>query len=298
MRPMLGTFVEMRVRGLSKDVAVHAIERAFRQIARVERHMSAHDPQSDLGRLFNARGATAVAVHPWTYEVIEAAQKLHFLSSGVFDITIGASLERNSFLPAWRRQSRGRIDGTMGDIELLDRRRLRLRRPMRLDLGGIAKGFAVDRALEALTAAGATSACVNAGGDFRIFGARNDPLWIRDPSAPQRLLCIGTIQTGAVATSSGYIRCRKVASRLLSPYLDPRTGEMLDLRHSVTVIAAACMWADALTKVLALDRQAGAALLDHFEAKAIELRPSEGGVNWNLSQTLPVCNRGSKQGTP
>lgn len=297
MRPLLGTFVDVRARGLSKDAAARAIDEAFRQIAMVERRMSAHDARSDLGRLFHARGGTALTVHPWTYEVIEASHRLHVLSGGIFDVTIGANLERHSFLPAWGRKAGERISGTMARIELLGDNRIRLRRPMRLDLGGIAKGFAVDRAIDALMAAGASGGLVNAGGDFRIFDAAAEPLFVRDPAAPQRILRVGTIQIGAVATSSGYFRHRWKDSQLLAPYIDGRTGKIVNLRNSITVIAASCMWADALTKVLALDWQTGAALLDRFDAKALLLRENGRASDPIVFPPAQGCDLGIHTGT-
>ena len=270
LRPYLGTYVEVRVRGLAKAVAISAINQAFEAIATVEQLISAHDRRSDLGRIFDANDTTAV--HPWTFEVIEAAQVLYRLSHGVFDASVGAILERQGSLPLWSK-TRGRQDtGTMADVELLDKPRLRCHQPLRLDLGGIAKGFAVDRAVDVLIRAGAKAGGVNAGGDFRIFGANDEPLIIRDPAAPQRLLCAGKIQSGAVATSSGYFHRRLQDCRPASPYIDPRTGTALDLRDSVTVIAPSAMWADALTKVLAVDRQIGQTLLSRFHAEAFRLR--------------------------
>jgi thiamine biosynthesis lipoprotein len=288
LRPFLGTFVEVRVRGLVARAAVASINQAFDEIATVERHMSAHDPESDLGRIYRAEGA--IAVHPWTFEVIEAAQRLHFLSSGLFDVAVGAILERNGFLPTWQRTWGNQGGGTMGDIELLDKPCLRIHRPVRLDLGGIAKGFAVDRAVEALMAAGASAGLVNAGGDFRIFGEANEPLLVRDPAAPQRILRIGTIQAGAVATSSGYFRRSWKDSQPLAPYVDRRTGETRDLRDSVTVIAASCMWADALTKVLALDWQTGVTLIDRLNAKALLLRAPDGASRPRVCPLVPHRN--------
>lgn len=276
LRPFLGTFVEIRTCGLKEQDAVVAIDRAFAQIATVEKRMSAHDPKSDLGHLFNARPNGIVSVHAWTFEVIEYALELHRLSEGAFDITVGSILERSRYLPQWQTNPRMKACGTMADIELLQRNQLRLRRPVRLDLGGIAKGFAVDRAAEVLIEAGAGAGCVNAGGDFRIFGNSPEPLLLRDPDNPSRILCAGLIQVGAAATSAGYFRRRRRRSSVVTPLVDARTRTLLNLHESITVLAASCMWADALTKVLAVDRQQGAALLDHFDAKAVLLSGSRG----------------------
>ena len=270
MRPFLGTFVEVRVRGLVERDAMTAIDRAFAPVATVEERMSAHDPRSDLGRLFHGDGNEPVTVHPWTFQVIEAAQKLHRLSGGVFDISVGDILECEGLLPAWRKRRQIGIRGTMAGIELSDGNRIRVHFPIRLDLGGIAKGFAVDRAVDALMDSGISAGCVNAGGDFRIFGDDVEPLLVRDPMVPSRILRVGDIRTGAVATSGGYFRGqRRRRSAPVTPFVDGRTRKTLRMRESITVIASSCMWADALTKVLAIDLQSGAALLNDFDAQAL-----------------------------
>jgi FAD:protein FMN transferase len=287
LRPFLGTFVEIRTCGLKEQDAVAAIDRAFAEIATIEERMSAHDPKSDLGRFFNAAPNEIVSVHPWTFEVIGYALKLHRLSEGAFDITVGSILERNRYLPQWQSTPRMKACGTMADIELLQRNQIRLRRPARLDLGGIAKGFAVDRAAEALIEAGAGAGCVNAGGDFRIFGDCAESLLLRDPMTPNRLLRVGEIHMGAVATSSGYFRRRRTNSGPVTPLVDGRTRKTLDLHESITVIASSCMWADALTKVLAIDLQTGTALLKHFDATAVLISGAEGDLDFRVLPSRP-----------
>jgi thiamine biosynthesis lipoprotein len=262
MRPFLGTFVEVRVRGLVERDATTAIDRAFAQVATVEERMSAHDPRSDLGRLFQGDGNEPVTVHPWTFQVIEAAQRLHRLSGGVFDISVGDILEREGLLPAWRKRRQIGIRGAMAGIELSDGNRIRVYFPIRLDLGGIAKGFAVDRAVDALMDSGIPAGCVNAGGDFRIFG---------------------DIRTGAVATSGGYFREQpRRRSAPVTSFVDGRTRKTLRMRKSITVIASSCMWADALTKVLAIDLRTGAALLNDFGAQALLISETQAVLDFRV----------------
>ncbi len=266
MRPYLGTFVEIGVSGLRPATAAQAVERAFARIATVEKHMSAHDPNSDLGKLYRAAPNTTVTLHPWTVKVIAAAWELHRLSDGVFDVTVGDLLARRDLLPAWRVGKTPSRRGAMNDIELLDDRRIRVRRPVRIDLGGIAKGFAVDMAMVTLMRCRPSSAWVNAGGDMRTFGDRDRPLLVRDPAGPSRILRIGAIRTGAVATSSGYFTSQPGMSQ--SSLIDGRSGRMQVLRDSITVIAPKCLWADGLTKVMALDPVNGATLLERYSAAA------------------------------
>ena len=108
-------------------------------------------------------------------------------------------------------------------------------------LDGIAKGFAVDRATEELQAAGMKAGAVNAGGDLRLFGTELQDVYVRAPGAEQRLVDIGRTRDAAVATSG---------SALL---IDPRRARHMRVPAGVTVIAADCMTADALTKPCMLD---------------------------------------------
>src|SRR4051795_6313320 len=121
-------------------------------------------------------------------------------------------------------------------------------------LDGIAKGFAVDRAVEALQAAGVPAGTVNAGGDLRLFGSELEDVYVRQPHAEQRLLHIGRTTAAAVATSG---------SALL---VDPRGGAARTPLAGVTVIAADCMTADALTKPCMLAPERAAQIAAQFGA--------------------------------
>jgi len=117
-----------------------------------------------------------------------------------------------------------------------------LRRALRLDLGGIAKGFAVDCAVAALREAGATSGSVNAGGDLRLFGDASETVRVRLPSSPLACVPLGRASNVAFATSAGYFS---------NEVLDARTQKPLCGDSSITVRAPSCMVADALTKAVA-----------------------------------------------
>lgn len=291
MRPYLGTFVEIGVCGLSPAAATKAVNGAFACIATVQARMSAHNPASDLGRVYRAAPDTTVTLHPWTIQVIAAAKQLHDLSDGAFDITIGNLLERWRLLPSWRDPRQAACRGDMKDFELLGRTRIRVVRPTRIDLGGIAKGFAVDRAIEALIKWQPRAGWINAGGDMRTFGDRARPLLVRDPAMPRRILQIGKIQNGAAATSGGYFNSRRISERH-SSIVHGRNCEMHHLRDSITVIARECMWADGLTKVLALDPAMGASLLDRFAATAWLLTIQRQGIpNSELPRLISISSK-------
>jgi thiamine biosynthesis lipoprotein len=252
-RPLLGTFVEVCACADSVPRATGALEAAFAAVERVQRRMSFHEPQSDVSCLNRWAAHGPVAVDPWTYRVLEAASGFRDASRGVFDVTVAPELQRWGYLPAaGHAAGAGRPLRDPGAIELLPDRRVRFRRPVRIDLGGIAKGFAVDRAIEALRDAGAVAGRVNAGGDLRVFGASPTTVHVRHPGAPARVLPLAQLTDAALATSATYFARRRWRGRQVSPIVDPRRGGPWLRNTSVSVRAPTCQVADALTKVLAI----------------------------------------------
>src|SRR5262245_894080 len=162
-RPLLGTFVEIAARGKERLHLGRAIEAAFEAVARVHRLMSFYDPDSDVSRMNRDAFPKGVIVDPWTWQVIHAAQAFALESHGVFDITVASKPNAAS----WR------------DIFLRRNYEVFFRRSLIVDLGGIAKGFAVDRAVDALQENGVTAAIVNAGGDLRVFGSTSREVHLR-----------------------------------------------------------------------------------------------------------------------
>jgi thiamine biosynthesis lipoprotein len=240
LRPALGTFVELRVEGLAPQRALRAIDRAFAEVLDVQRLMSFHDRASDLSRLHRARVGAAVRIDARTCAVLEHALGIAALSQGRFDPTVAAQQVSWGLLPRPSHAAPPDPQATWRDIEIVGARRVRCARPLWIDLGGIAKGYAVDRAIEILIGAGASQAVVNAGGDLRVHGARTEPIELRHDraGAATPLLELGD---GAVATSAS------AAGR--GPHVHGRTRRPSGGR-AVSVVAPRCATADALTKVV------------------------------------------------
>src|SRR5215468_9986751 len=169
---LLGTFVEIDVTAASRSSAESAVEEAFSAVADVHRLMSFHEADSDLSRLNRTASSGAVLVHPWTYAVLEMALQINRHSDGAFDIAVAPALQRMGELPGVPHVSPSPANiADVDAIELLADNQVRFRSPsVLIDLGGIAKGFAVDRAIAALQSHGVRSAMVNAGGDLAAFG--------------------------------------------------------------------------------------------------------------------------------
>lgn len=266
-RPLLGAYVEIAVES-DTATAGKAIARAFDAVAEVGRLMSYHDPDSDLSLVNREACGRPVRVHPWTIRVLRAAQRIHSATRGLFDCSVAAALVRDGVLPDHGYFAHG--EGSPADI-VFSATEVRFNRPMTLDLGGIAKGFAVDRAVAALRHAGIAAGSVNAGGDMRVFGPAAYDIHLRDPADPSRLIRAGALNDGACATSAAYFSRRVVGNRMVCDLIDPRDGASIETARSFTVLAPTCMVADALTKVAALAGSEAARLLAPFRAKALVL---------------------------
>lgn len=236
-RPLLGTIVDIGV-PVGADQALLA---AFEAIEQVQRCMSVFEPGSDLSRSHAAAVGEPVRLHPWTAEVLRLAQELSRqtdqMTHGRLDVALGSG--------PWTLQGQG-------DDTCL----VRQSDTTRFDLGGLAKGWAVDKAVEEARQQGASAVWVNAGGDLRVQGL-SLPIALRH-EADGGVLPWAELQDGAVATSDFRPGAR---SSLSGP-----------LRQAhLSVIAPRCAWADALTKILAqqasLDSVEVQSLLRHYQAQ-------------------------------
>ena len=258
------------------DIAAAADESAllaaFAAVEEVQRLMSYHDPLSEVSRLNREADRPPVAVSTWTAQVLVLAQRLARESDGAFDITVAPQLAAMGFLPRTPANRRGERLASWRDLVLLPGNRVFFKRPLHLDLGGIAKGFAVDRAVDALLAAGAVNGCVNAGGDLRVFGDAPQTIHLRHPAQPAAMVRALTLRDAAVATSSGYFSRKQWRGSTVCALLDGRTRQPAAVRHSASVIAPTAALADALTKIVLFARPSlSTALLARHDAACVLL---------------------------
>jgi FAD:protein FMN transferase len=226
-----------------------ALECAFAAIARIETLMHPTRPGSDLARINALEGAASVRVDPHTWAVLELARRLYEASGGVFDPCLPEA------------------PGCMDDVRLIAPDRVSCRARVALDLGGIAKGYAVDRAIEALRAGGCPRALVNAGGDLRVLGSQT--VWLREAHGSAGSDRRGTLtplalQDGALAVSELEVRARPSEHR---GYY--RRGAPLAARCAYAAVGASqAAVADALTKCVLLGA-ASRHLLETFDARVV-----------------------------
>lgn len=254
-RPWLGTLVEI---ALPTDEAA-GFEVAFDAIARVHRLMSFHEASSDLARLRKTRPGDVATIAPETAEVLSCALDLHIRSDGLFDVTVGRRLVRCGFLPHEGLVHLNRFPGRMSDISFAGPCEVLQERIALIDFGGIAKGYAVDRAVEALIDHGVPAGIVNAGGDLRVFGDLCQTILLRRGDG--RSLELGDVRNLAIASSENRHTRRQWQGETRTPHIG-RTGHAVTINGLVSVAADSCMIADAMTKVAMTDHTLADRLLE------------------------------------
>jgi len=257
-RLLMGTVVEIEANHADLSIARDAIEGGLQRMVDVDRLMSTFRPDSEISLVNRLAATLAVPVGEETFGVLTEAKRIGLMSGGALDVTIHPLMQlwhcttTDGRLPSWRE-----IEATLGLVAhtglSLDpnHRCVRLHQSgMGIDLGGIAKGYAVDVAAEALTQRGVHSALINAGGDLRVVGPNRDGgswrIGLRHPLAPSRLLLSVLVEDEAVATSGNYFRYFTVGGRRYGHLLHPRTGTPADRALSATVVAQSAMRADGL----------------------------------------------------
>jgi FAD:protein FMN transferase len=259
-RPLLGTFVEIRLRDGSPSI----FSAAFAEIERIHRLMSAHLHDSDLGKIAREAHHGWVNVDPTTAEVLRISLEFAELTEGAFDpIRAGCALVHAGRRPCLANQLPDPA-ATWRDLKLADGK-VHTSRPLTIDLGGIAKGYAVDLAAEVITGYGCTGV-VNAGGDLRFTGSEERSVTLRKPDTTATRLDLREIPYRALATTASYAFSEEGGNLdLIGDGIPPPA-------ISITVFAETCILADAMTKaVLNLPSNKATALLRQFRCSALIL---------------------------
>jgi FAD:protein FMN transferase len=220
---------------------LRATDAAFARVAQVHALMSFHDAGSDLRAIARTSAGAALRVSADTCAVLRQSLALEVSSDGLFNVCVAPQLVRSGNLPepggALPAQGRTLAEALL----LLPEEHVQVLNTPWIDLGGIAKGYAVDVAVFALQAAGMTQGLVNAGGDMRAFGAGTHPVHLRFACG---LRHVADLHDSALATS-----CNAGPN---SVHIDLRSTAPTRAQHSVMVHAPSAMLADAFTKIALL----------------------------------------------
>jgi thiamine biosynthesis lipoprotein len=276
-RYLMGTSVEVIVRSPEREASEKAVERAYQEIERIEKKLSVHREDSEIKEINRSAGARPVRVDDEMYRLIRESRRFSELSGGAFDITVeGFGAVWNFSRPGFRVPGKEQVGK---GLERVDYRKIRLNEDdstvfleeggMAISLGGIAKGYAVDRAVGILRESGIPGGIVSAGGDLLAFGRKgNGEAWkvgVRNPRDRGKNISVLAVSDLSVATSGDYERYRVVDGKRIHHIIDPRTGYPSTGCMSATVVAKSATTADALaTAVFVLGPEAGLSLLERI----------------------------------
>jgi thiamine biosynthesis lipoprotein len=256
----MGCPCEIRIEGVSDEQASRVASLARTEVDRLDRKYSHYRDDSLAARLERETVAQAVEVDDETANLLDFAAALHEQSDGLFDITAGP-LTR-----LWDAQRQALPEAAAISLALervgwnqVDWQRplLRLRRDdMHLDLGGMVKEYAADRAAAICRESGIAHGIIDLGGDLAVIGAHIDgSAWrvgIKDPSDPSRAIAQIDSAYGGLATSGDYERALVVDGRRYSHIVDPRSGWPMTSFASVSVLGPSCLVAGAASTLAML----------------------------------------------
>jgi len=269
---LMGTVVEIMAAGMPASKLETAVDAAFAEIARLDKLLSRYHQDSEVSRLSQSDHSNQVTAE--TAEVLALGLDVALHSGGAFDLTLG----RLKTLWAIDGEAPGiphhdaiaaALIGTGPTALTLDGRQVSKRTPqLQIDLGGIAKGYAVDRAIAVLKQHGVTSAAINAGGDMYLLGQRTQRPWrigIQHPRQKEAVLETVQVSDQAVVTSGDYERFFEQDGMRYHHIFDPQSGLPARDCQSVTIITDSVALGDALaTAVFVLGPQAGLQLLNQY----------------------------------
>jgi len=273
---LMSTIVKITVVGRESDLQ-QAIDLAFDEIRRIDGLMNVYSQDSEISRINASAGKSAVAVSGDTLKVIKQSLRFAYLTDGALDITVAPLMELWGFSGE---SNRVPSDDELKEIlplvdykkVLVDEKHSTVMLPegMRIDVSGIAKGYAVDMAIQMLKDAGIRNALVNAGGDIYALGSRSrEKSWrigIRHPRDNADLLGVLELKDKAVATSGDYENFFEVDGKRYCHIINTRTGRPVEGIMSVTIVANSTAEADTLaTAVFPMGADDGMKLIESLE---------------------------------
>jgi thiamine biosynthesis lipoprotein len=286
-RPVMGTFAEVTAWAPDEATARAAVEAAYTRLDDVNRLMSDYVDDSEVGRINALEPGASLQVSRETFGCLEAARRVAEQTGGAFDVTCRPLVQlwkragKAGVLPSEEALAgvRARVGWQKLKLDPTERRVSLAVAGMQVDLGGIAKGFALDLAAEALREEGATGGLVDVGGDVVAVGTQpsGEPwrIGVQHPAAKgliEKPIEKLSLADAAVATSGVQQRFVEIDGKRYSHIIDPRTGRPAEQAPSVTVIAPDGATADAWATALSvLSVAEGQALLARGVAPGVEV---------------------------
>lgn len=287
---LMGTLVQVTAVASDKPHAQEAAAAALAEIRRLEMLLSTWIPTSELSRVNAAAGHEPIKVSPETFLVLKRSLEIAKLTDGGFNIALGPAVDAWSITEHARIPDSSELDALQ---PLVDLSQLRLdeqagtvflaRQGMRIDVGGIGKGFAADRAVAVMKAAGAVAGVVALSGDIKTFGLLPDGrrflFGIQHPRKEDEVLARLELQDEAISTAGDYERYFERDGVLYHHILDPHTLQPARRCQSVTVVAAEGILADGLdTGIFVMGPERGMELVERLPGVEAVIVDSDGKI--------------------
>ena len=269
---IMGTAIHVEAWSADGSATTAAIDAVMREMHRIDALMSPYKESSELSRINRDAASGPVEIDAELFDLLTQSIAFSKLSGGAFDITYASA----GHLYDYRRRIRPTEEQLSAARESIGYRHLQLERAartvrfaragVRIDLGGFAKGYAVDNGAAILAAHGVRHAVVAAGGDSRMLGDRCGRPWtigVRDPRRDGEVVALLPLEDVAVSTSGDYERYFDDGDERCHHLIDPRTGRSPHAVQSVTVIAPDGLTSEALSKsVFVLGVERGMAIVE------------------------------------
>jgi thiamine biosynthesis lipoprotein len=289
---IMGTRITVELFHADPAIAEQATETVMQEMHRIDATMSPYLESSELARINKGAHRHAVKVSAELFELIDRSIGFSELTQGAFDITFASA----GFLYDYRggkRPDQGQLQAAAGLIDYqnlvmnAEAHTIGFTRPgVRIDLGGIAKGYAVDRCIQLLQAQGIRNALVTAGGDSRMIGDRWGRPWtigVRDPRRKDGVVALLPLKDVAVSTSGDYERYFDDQGVRYHHIIDPKSGDSARELQSVTIIGPDATTTDALsTSVFVLGRERGLDLVNRLPDIDAILVDSKGRLHYSI----------------
>ena len=298
-RDIMGTRITVDLDHERETHANECSERVFAEMHRIDALLSSYRDDSEITRINLQAAGAAVEIDAETRHLIERSIHFSKLSGGAFDITY-ASVGYAYDYRERRRPDDALVAANLPAIDYrhleLDGNRLKfLDRRVRIDLGGIAKGYAADRAIGILRDCGIERAMVSAGGDSRIIGDHGGRPWIigiRHPRDPEGIALRMPLTDSAISTSGDYERFFIDEGERVHHIIDPATGRSAELSWSATVIGPDALATDALsTTIFILGADAGLGLIESLDGYDAIVIDSGGTVHYSSGLQAPEAGQ-------
>ena len=272
----MGTLVSITAVAVNHDAANQVINAGFQEIKRLEQLLSTWISDSELSRVNDSAGIKPVRVSPETLTVVLRSLQVAEVTNGAFNIVIGPAIGAWNISAQPRVPTTAELDALRPLLDLkavrtdVSKRTLYLEKTgMRIDVGGIGKGYAADQAVVAMQKAGAVAGVVALSGDIKTFGqlpgGRPFPVGIRHPRKEGAVLVWIDLQDEAISTAGDYERFFEKDGVRYHHILDPQTLQPARRCQSVTIVAREGIWADGLdTGIFVMGPERGMELVERL----------------------------------